>query len=112
MILASEKPYEMFNDLQKFPWLLKLRTYMDVDYVVSRVLKDLLAEVESADLAIANSSSRRPRTDRRDPVRHRGWPREADNVATYMGRPTPRQGPSGRGQFAIQHSPFQIVPRA
>ena len=48
MILASEKPYAMFNDLQKFPWLLKLRTYTDVDDVVSRVLKDLLAEVESA----------------------------------------------------------------
>ena len=57
-------------------------------------------------LAIANSSSRRPRTDRRDPVRHRGWPREADNVAMYISCPTPRQGPSGAR--TICHSAFPI----
>jgi hypothetical protein len=47
MILASERPYAMFADLAKYSWLLKLRTYANLDDVVSRVLGDLLVDVES-----------------------------------------------------------------
>ena len=48
IIVESERPYAMFNDLAKYPWLLKLRTYVDLADVVNNVLPDILLEVESS----------------------------------------------------------------
>lgn len=47
MIVATEEPYAMFGDLQKYPWVLELRRYTNEDDVTSRVLSELLAEVQS-----------------------------------------------------------------
>ena len=47
IIMASERPYAMFADLGKYPWLLQLRTYSDVNDVINVVLKDVLSEIES-----------------------------------------------------------------
>jgi hypothetical protein len=48
MILASEKPYAMFEDLQKYPWMLQLRTYIDLNDVKNSMLKGLLLDAQSA----------------------------------------------------------------
>ena len=47
IIVETERPYAMFNDLKKYAWLLKLRSYAGVDDVVNNVLPDVLKEVTS-----------------------------------------------------------------
>lgn len=46
IIADDAKPYAMFNDLRKFPWLMPPETYRDIADVQSRVLPLLLEKAE------------------------------------------------------------------
>ena len=46
IIADGSRPYAMFNDLLKYPWLMSPDTYVDVGDVQSRVLPHLLAKAE------------------------------------------------------------------
>jgi hypothetical protein len=47
IIQDGERPYSMFADLAKYPWVLELSTYTDAGDAASRVFPLLLASIKS-----------------------------------------------------------------